>query len=138
MMREHYADGRSTAFLTKLADHYRTAGQAFLAEDFLRQQVRRGRRDVSIRLAEHWVEFGCWRSARELLKGLLKPRFVTPDNRHLRPAAGRKNGGGATETGRSSGDEDPPAPETIVREDHRMTVSTQSSGPTFIEADAQE
>lgn len=70
MMRERYADGRSTAFLTKLADHYRTAGQAFLAEDFLRQQVQRGRRDLSIRLAEHWVEFGYWRSARELLKGL--------------------------------------------------------------------
>jgi hypothetical protein len=67
MMLGRGVEGRSTAFLIKLADHYRTAGRAFLAEDLLRQQVRAGRRDLAVRLAEHWVEFGDWRSARELL-----------------------------------------------------------------------
>lgn len=70
MMHERGVEGRSTAFLVKLADHHRTAGRAFLAEDFLRQQVRLGRRDLSVRLAEHWIEFGDWRSARELLRTL--------------------------------------------------------------------
>jgi Sulfotransferase family len=82
MMRERGVEGRSTAFLVKLADHYRTAGRAFLAEDFLREQVRRGRRDLSVRLAEHWAEFGDWRSARDLLRGL-PPEETTPASLYL-------------------------------------------------------
>ncbi len=70
MMRQRSLEHRSAAFLIKLADHYRTSGQGFLAEDFLRGLVRRGRNDLVLRLAEHWFESQDWRSARELLRRL--------------------------------------------------------------------
>jgi hypothetical protein len=67
LMRERCSEQRSQAFLVKLADHYRTGGQAFLTEACLRDFIRRGRKDLRIRLAEHWVEMQDWRSARALL-----------------------------------------------------------------------
>ena len=72
MMHERASERRSTDFLVKLADHYRTAGQAFLAEDVLRGLIRRGRHDLVVRLAELWVEWDDWRSAWEVL-GSLRP-----------------------------------------------------------------
>lgn len=70
MMHERASASRSSAFLIKLADHYRTSGQAFLAEDVLRGLVRRGRNDLVLRLAELWVEWDDWQSARAVLQSL--------------------------------------------------------------------
>lgn len=70
MMHERASERRSTPYLIKLADHYRTAGRAFLAEDVLRDQIRRGRNDLVLRLAEHWVEWEDWASGRTLLRSL--------------------------------------------------------------------
>ena len=68
MMRRFCPERRSTAFVIKLADHYRTEGHAFLTEDLLAGLIRQGRRDLMIRLSEHWVEFHDWCSARGLLR----------------------------------------------------------------------
>jgi len=73
MMQQRASDRRSTGFLVKLADHYWARGQAFLAEDVLRDMIGRGRRDLMLRLGEHWFQQRNWRSARDLLQQL------TPD-----------------------------------------------------------
>ncbi len=70
LLQERASDRRSAAFLIKLADHYRSSGQPFCAEDMLRDMISHGRRDLMLRLAEHWFEQRDWRSARELLQRL--------------------------------------------------------------------
>jgi Sulfotransferase family len=70
MMHARASDSRSSSFLIKLADHYRTSGQAFLAEDALRGLIRRGRDDLLVRLAELWIEWDDWPSARAVLQSL--------------------------------------------------------------------
>ncbi|MFL5285424.1 MAG: hypothetical protein ACJ8AW_31710, partial [Rhodopila sp.] len=70
LMQERAREHRSTAFFIKLADHYVVSGQAYLAEDMLRDLVGRGRMDLMIRWAELWFELREWRSARSLLKQL--------------------------------------------------------------------
>jgi Sulfotransferase family len=70
MMHEYASCTRSKAFLIKLADHYRTSGQAFLSEDALRGLIRRGRNDLVLRLAELWAEWDDWPSARAALQSL--------------------------------------------------------------------
>jgi hypothetical protein len=70
LMQERASAARSSEFLIKLADHYRTGGRAFLAEDALRGLIRSGRHDLVVRLAELWVEWDDWASARSLLATL--------------------------------------------------------------------
>jgi hypothetical protein len=68
LLHARLSDRRSTAFLIKLADHYWTGGRAWMAEAVLTGVMRRGRTDVMLRLADHWVETKDWRSARDLLR----------------------------------------------------------------------
>lgn len=70
LLERHAGTERSTAFIRKLADFQRDDGCAFLAEATLSSAVRRGHAELALRLAEHFVEFNDWRSARETLEGM--------------------------------------------------------------------
>ncbi len=70
-------------------------------------------------------------------RGLAQAGLVTPEQGEPRTEARERNRGFPAQPRRSTRDQDVTALEGPVREDHRVIVSMQRSGPTSSEADAQ-